>query len=236
MIVKKIIHIFLLLTLPQITVHGQDLDDISLDDLDEQSSQKIVTGMDEETGLENDDYSITNDQHRLSLLYHFNRDISSLTDLQTFEGQYAFNLQDLWVEVFFMRVSALYSEVFDTTSIALDQGQSSDSIQAFGAALSLQSFWIQELINNKRLFTTTSAGLGYYSYSNNFTGLDYTGFGLKTDFGVHIRQSSTFHYGVKMSYNLVPLKREAAFEGEPSSSRSLTASWLSLGFDLSIYF
>jgi hypothetical protein len=86
------------------------------------------------------------------------------------------------------------------------------------------------------MFTTTSAGIGYYSFDENFTGQSYGGPGLKTDFGLHRRSSRSVHYGVRMSYHLASVKRAEEVEGETSSQRALTLSWLTFGFDLSFYF
>lgn len=236
--IKKTLVPFILIHLC-CSLQAQEIKDFDIDDLElSERTRKsdTISYRDQQTGLMQENYSLDDDKYRLSFLYHFNRDFASLSDLQTIEAQYSFKVDSIWVELYALRLSALYSEIFDTTSVSIDQGESNDSISAFGLGVSYQGKWIQELINNKRLFTTTFAGLGYYNYSNEFTGQSFTGVGLKTDFGLHIRQSTKFHYGLKMSYHLAPMTREAAFEGEPSSARSLTASWLSFGFDFSIYF
>jgi hypothetical protein len=216
-----------------ITSYAQDLDSMNLDDLEDSST---LSYRNEATGVIRDDFSVAFDKQRLNFLYHINNDLASLTDIQTLEANYSYKLESVWLELFVMRVSALYSEVFDTTAISLEQGQSSDAIQAFGAGISYQGNWIQDFLDSQRIFTTTSVALGYYTYDNALTVQSYTGFGLKTDIGLHVRQSPKFHYGVKMSYNLAPMTRAAEFDGEPSSARSLTASWLSLALDIAFYF
>lgn len=215
---------------------AQDFDDISLDDLEEDgdATTKMVY-RDKTTGLLKEEHVLNKDRNRLSLVYHFNKDFSSIAGIQNIEGIFAKKFSSYWIEFFAFQLAATNSEIF-ASGASLDQGESEDSIFAFGASISYRGDWIQDFLGSNNLYSMTSAGLGYYSYTNNFTEDTYKGIGLKCDFGMHYRTSPTFHYGMKISYHLAPMTRAGTFEGEPSSARSVTASWVSLGLDLSLYF
>jgi hypothetical protein len=227
--------IFLLLMLSSMN-YAQDFDDVSLDDLEEDhnATTKMVY-REKTTGLLKEEHVLNKDRNRLSLVYHFNKDFSSIAGVQNIEGIFAKKFSSYWIEFFAFQLNATHSEIFSSGS-SLDQGESEDSILAFGAAISYRGDWIQDFLGSNNLYSMTSAGLGYYSYTNNFTEDTYKGLGLKCDFGMHYRTSATFHYGMKMTYHLAPMTRAATFDGEPSSARSVTASWVSLGLDLSLYF
>lgn len=227
--------IFWLFLLAPVVI-AQDISDISLDELEEDDkATKKVVYRDKTTGLLKEDSILDKDRNRLSLVYHFNKDFSSLAGIQNIEGIFAKKISSYWVELFAFQLSAKHSEIF-ASGTSLDQGDSDDSIFAFGASVSYRGDWVQDFLGSNNLYSMTSAGIGYYNYTNNFTEDSYKGVGLKCDFGMHYRTSATFHYGMKMTYHLAPMTRAAEFEGEPSSARSVTASWLSLGFDLSLYF
>lgn len=200
----------------------------------------ILKKRDVKTGLFLSDYNTYDDKNRLSFLYHLNSDLTALTDVQTLEASYAHRFNDLWVEFFGLRTSGQFKDLSGNNPLegpsSEDLISSSDTVTVFGASLSYRDSWIGNLLDTDKVFTTTSAGLGWYSFHQTFRDLTYTGPGLKADFGIHRRSSRTMHYGIKMSYHLASVKRSEEFEGETSSARSQTLNWLTFGFDLSFYF
>ncbi len=218
-------------------------DTFTQEDLEEIDSLKqgtVLKRRDVETGIFLQDYNTYSDKSRTSFLYHVNNDINSIADINTLEFNYAHRFELAWVEIFALRTTAKFNEITDNNpndfASSEDLEQTEESLFAFGAGLSYRSSWIQELVGSEKMFTTTSAGLGWYSLEENFSGFTYSGPGLKTDFGIHRRASRSMHYGVRMSYNLASVKRAQETENERSSQRGLTLSWLTVGFDLSFYF
>lgn len=211
-----------------------------LQEIDSLKRGTVLKRRDVETGLFLDDYNTSRDKNRTSFLYHLNNDLTDLTSIQTLEFIYAHRFELAWVEFFAFRTVGLFREITDNNPAdgadSVDLQETEDSILAFGASLSYRSNWIQELVNSDKMFTTTAAGIGWYNYTNNTRVKSFSGPGLKTDFGLHRRSSSNFHYGLKMSYHLAHVERQAEFEGETSSQRSQVLSWLTFGFDLSFYF
>lgn len=193
-----------------------------------------------ETGLFIKDYNTQSDKSRLSLLYHVNSDLKHLSGLQTLEAIYAYRFNEIWLELFGLKTFGKFNELTTTnpneTTASTELLNSGDTVMALGASIALRDNWISHLVNSDKIFTTTAAGIGWYSFTENLKGKTYSGPGLKADFGIHRRATRTMHYGVKLSYNLASVKRPADFENESSSKRAQTLTWLTLGFDISFYF
>ena len=211
-----------------------------VEELDSLKSGSILTKRDFDTGLYLDDYNTYKDRDRISFLYHLNNDLTALTNLQTVEFNWAHRFDIAWVEFFVFRTQAKFEELTENNpnegGISSDLLQSDDSILAGGASISYRGNWVGELFQSDKVFSTTSAGIGWYRFTESLREKTYSGPGLKCDFGVHRRSSRSIHYGMKMSYHLAHTKRAAEFEGETSSARAQVLSWLSFGFDLSFYF
>lgn len=219
---------------------GDAFTEEDLKEIDSLKRGTVLKRRDIETGVFLQDYNTYSDKNRTSFLYHVNNDINSITNITTLEFNYAHKFELAWLELFAIRTTATFNEITDSNPNDFSGGEALDlteeSLLAFGAGLSYRSSWIQELVNSDKMFTTTAASLGWYSLSENFSGFTYSGPGIKTDFGIHRRSSRSMHYGVRMSYNLASVKRAQETELERSSQRSLTLSWLTVGFDLSFYF
>lgn len=211
-----------------------------LEEIDNLKRGTVIKRRDIDSGLFLDDYNTDEDRNRTSFLFHLNNDLTDLTGIQSLEFLYAYRFEYSWVEFFAVRTSGRFEELTDNNpgdgADSLELRETDESILAFGASLSYRGTWIQDLVNSDKMFTTTAAGIGYYSLTENSRVKSYSGPGLKADFGLHRRSSRSIHYGMKMSYHLANVKRSAEFEGETSSQRSLVLSWLTFGFDLSFYF
>lgn len=211
-----------------------------LEEIDSLKQGTVLKRRNVKTGLFMKDYNTYEDKNRTSFIYHVNNDLTALTNIQTLEFNYAHRFELAWVEFFGLRTAGKFAELTDNNpSDGADTDElrdTDDQVLAFGAAISYRSDWVQELVGSDKMFTTTSAGLGWYNYTQNLRVKSYSGPGLKCDFGLHRRSSRSFHYGLKMSYHLADVKRAAEFEGETSSQRNQVLSWLTFGFDLSFYF
>lgn len=211
-----------------------------LEEIDNLREGAILKKRDVETGLFMKDYNTESDQNRLSFLYHGNTDFKHLTDIQTLEAIYAHRFNEMWFELFGFRTAGKFKSLTANNpnegSSSEDLLNSSDTVTAFGASIALRDSWIGHLLNTEKIFTTTSAGIGWYSFQEKFRQKTYSGPGLKADFGIHRRASRTMHYGLKMSYHLASVRRAPAYDKEPGSARGQTLTWLTLGFDVSFYF
>ena len=213
-----------------------------LTEIDSLREGAILRKRDIETGLFLNDYNTEKDKNRIGFMYHVNSDFTALTDVQTFEAVYSHRFNEVWLELFGMRTTGIFKDLTENNSaeggVSDELLTSEDTVTAFGGSISYRDSWIGHLLDTEKLFTTTTAGIGWYQYHQTFRDKTYSGPGLKADFGLHKRATRTMHYGLRMSYNLASVKRsmEEDEEGIPSSARSHTITWLTFGFDVSFYF
>ncbi len=179
-------------------------------------------------------------KHRWSLVFHTPHNLADTGRLLGIEGLYAYRWGELWPEFSFQRMTAQTEKIswpaFDGPVAAGNALDAEIGIAIFSAGLSFPSTWVQELADEKGLFTTSAASLNYVVMSDGGASNNFAGLGFKADFGLHYRAGESWHYGLKTSYHLSKVKREPLFDGEPSAPRSQILSFLSLGFDLSLYF
>jgi hypothetical protein len=200
----------------------------------------VIRQIDRSMGVFLEDYSTQKDQHRFGLNYHFNTDLKNPFEVTTLEANYAYRLGVAWLEFALAYTTGKYREMTRlNTSIAAEtelQREENATNLTFGGGLGYRTRYIRDLINSQNIFETIAAYLTYNSFSDNFRAESYTGYGIKTDFGVHFRSGARSHYGVKFSYNLASVRKAQEFETQGSAARSLTLTWATFGLDYSFYF
>lgn len=198
-------------------------------------------GRDQGTGLLLGDYNLARDKSRLGLAYQFNSDLKDLADLSTFEVEYSHRFELAWLDFVFARTSATFKELSDykpsaLNNASLDLLEETSDLLFLGAGVSTRTNYFADALDFNGWFETIGAQVGYAQFSENFTGLDFTGPALRASASFYKRMSRNFHFGVKMSYNLASTKREANTETESSPPRHLTLQWTSFGLELGYYF
>lgn len=237
----KILFFISLLLLNSSLFSNDEFSDAELENIMNDEPAKLIQMRDIETGLMVDRHRIKEDKNRISFLFHVNTNLYNISDVTGLEFNYAHHFKNYWLEFFFMRTQADFYRIVDETNSAdlpasstLDQ--SNDELSIYGIGISMRGAWIQELINSESIYTHTGANLAYYNLNQNLSSTSYSGPGLKADFGIHVRNSKTMHYGLRTTYYLAHVRRAQAFEGEDSSNRSLLLTWMTIGVDLSFYF
>lgn len=208
----------------------------------------ILYQRDSETGILNSGHSLTKDDNiRCSLLYHFNANLYNISQISSFEFIFAKQLQYPslpWLELFFSMTSATFSQIAKNNehlgedNVMLDD--SKDDLFSLGMGLGYRFKTIQTLlkgiIDSNTIFETTTAFLTYHSLNERYYSQKFTGVGLRADFGIHKRTALSWHYGLRFSYNIAPVKRSAMTSAERSHDRSLNLAWITLAIDLAFYF
>lgn len=208
----------------------------------------VVNTLNYETGIVKDQHSVYNDSSALSFLVHGNLKLNKVSELKMFEVNYSANLSNYtWLVLSAAQLTGTFGSIAENKTSGntgnssaeinfVRPEESSVSILSLGAGLSYRYKFFPEIFEWENVFETVGAMITYNQLDDSFRGLKYTGPGLRADYGMHKRLSRTFQIGLQGSYNAAIVKREAAFDKEKASDRSLVLTWLTLAFNLGIYF
>ena len=200
----------------------------------------ISSERDPNTGLDLKSYDTNADYKKIGFGYQTNADLREATGISTFEFHYAIKMDWYWLEFYFGRTTATNREIFTfnpnvgSPSEALNEETS--SINEFGIGLSTKTKYIQHLFGSPQLFEFVSATLNYVTLSEPFLGTDYSGLGIKADYAITWRLTSSYHIGLKGSYHLASVKRERINDNERSFQRSQVIDWFAFGIDMTFYY
>lgn len=214
----------------------KDLKDIT----DGHFGTNILEGQrDDRTGLELT-YNTFEDLNRFNFSLLFNADIRDLTDV--FYAEAAFGLflkENKYLDIFINTQSNKYGVMSERAAdISVDPetlDDTKESFFSFGLGPTYRTFFIRDLIPIKNLFETIHAGVGLGWFFEDRSNEGYFGPGLKTELGIHYRASKNVHFGTKLTWNHFWVKRDERFVDEPQGIRTLSLTWLALGFDIAIY-
>ena len=198
--------------------------------------------IDEESGILIDDYNISEDKRRWTISYLANPNTKELADIATFEFIFAQKREFAWIEYSLSRTSGTFRELAAynpnwglSQTQQRDLQETSDSVLTLGIGLSFRSAYIQHILSGD-WFEIIGASLTYHQFDEAFQEFTFTGPGIKADLGIQKRTSESYFWGVRGSYHLASLRRSAEQEGEASEARSLLLHWVSVGFDVGIYY
>lgn len=195
---------------------------------------------DEDSGIDLKSFDTNIDHTKIGFGYQLNADLRDATGISTFEFHYAKRMQWYWLEFHFARTTATNREILTfNTNVAPESDDlysETSSINEFGIGLSTRTKYTQAVYNSRSVFELLTATLNYVSLSEPFYGDDYTGVGIKADYAITWRMSSSYHFGIKGSYHLASVKRERINDDERSFERSQVIDWFALGIDMTFYY
>jgi hypothetical protein len=197
--------------------------------IDIQDNDILIKQFDKSRGTFVGTYHTSNDQTKISIIYHINPAISfsSFTDISkisTFEFAYTKKMQNYWLNLLIARTTASTDKLLESPLI----DNSHDTITTFGIGLYQRFHLFGDFFESSLLYESIEANITYNLIANDTQELNFSGVGLKSDFGIFYRFSRQLHYGVKFSYNLI--------SSQNSNNISHCISWISLGLDFSFYF
>lgn len=182
-----------------------------------------------------------NHTNKFSLSYGVNTSLLKAADLNSISASFAKKGSErLWYEVNFQSATGLFSKF--SANNAMATGATDDmlvdqknKLMSLDLAVGLESSYTQNLLALKDVFEYISAGIGYYSYSEDYSGEKFTGPGIHAKFQVYKRMSDFFSAGLNFNYHLASVKRKALSDTESGSDRSLTLGFATIGLDFNIY-
>jgi hypothetical protein len=179
-------------------------------------------------------------QNRFSFLLGVNPSIQKARDVTNFTFSYGKKFEDYWLDTNFLITNGIFNKI--TTNNPTATGLTSDqlvdtksSMTTIGVGIGRETRYAQTLLPFKDIYELMAANLTYNIYKENTSGKSFTGPGMIAKFSLYKRFSDYFSAGTQFTYNLAVVKRTQDPDTETSSIRSLTMSYLTLGFDLSFY-
>ncbi|MFZ8933602.1 MAG: hypothetical protein ACO2ZP_06875 [Bacteriovoracaceae bacterium] len=200
-----------------------------------------ISERNQNTGLVIKDFDTGKDNHRYGIQVLTTANILDASKLMGFEFTYG-NKMDIggWAEFLISKITAEFSQLAQThsglASSSDELDQTSEDLLQVGLGLGYRSTIIQNFIDSRYFFETTTVYATYNTLDENFTGQSYKGAGLRVEYGLHRRLSIGQHMGLKLSYNLSSVKRPALREGESGEDRSLVLRWIGVSVDFALYF
>ncbi|MCK5883125.1 MAG: hypothetical protein KAG61_05510 [Bacteriovoracaceae bacterium] len=195
--------------------------------------------IDNELGVTFDDYPITSDRQRVSLVASHGTNLKSPGNMYSIELNYALRLDSIWVETFISQTTANFNSLFGSQDNTVDDagiGDTTEKMISGGIGLGHRFNYIQELLGSSKWYESTTAFATYNLMEETYTAKPFQGFGLRTDFGIHYRMNPSSQVGLKGIYHVASLVRGPQNDTEKRTDRSLTTASLSFAFEYGMYF
>ena len=193
----------------------------------------------EQTGLMDEPWYSSDDRHILSFYGGGNANLKKVSRIAQLESSYSFKMDSVWPSVIFAHTAGKFS-AFTTPNPAITPTfgeallEADETLTTVGAGFSYHTRILTNLLGEK-CFEQTSFYVSYNIFTESFRNETFSGLGIKTNYGIYWRTSKRLHFGFKFSYDLMVLRKQAEFQNQRGSERSLTLSWPSVGLEIGMY-
>lgn len=170
-----------------------------------------------------------------------NPSIQKATDVRNFAFNYGTKKNDYyWLDFSLIGGQGLFKKITSNNPIAtglstFELDETTSKYTTFGIGLAFETNYSQTLVPFADIYETITADLTYTILKEPTADKSFSGPGILAKFLVYKRFSDYFSAGTQFTYNLAVVKRSQDFDTESSSARSLTLSYLTIGFDLIFY-
>lgn len=184
---------------------------------------------DAEFGLQLEEHLVDSDNRFLSLRYQMNFDAQDLSDVIGLGGLFTFRLTNWWPVISFEGLSL--SETLSNQSLK-------HSLQVYGLGMGTRGFLVQQMLRSRQWFEFLNAQLTYNQFKNKLDNDTYSGYGLKTQYGLHYLLSKGLHFGLLFTYNWATVTKNNTDTnaGLSRNARTKQIDWMGLGIDLAVHF
>lgn len=180
--------------------------------------------------------------NRFSALIGVNPDMTKTNENETLHLSYGLHkIENAWWDFNFTYSKGHFDKLTtnNPTATLLSSNQmaysTTTSQMAFGAGLQYETHYIQTLMPFKDMYELIGASLTYNFLKDPQVSNTFSGPGMIAKYSVLKKLTNYISIGGNLIYNLAVVKRSQLNSTETSSSRSLTLSHLTLGFDFSFY-
>lgn len=217
-----------------------DKKDVTLQD------ESIIYDMNKETGIKDKSHYTGRDEYKFSGNYLGHWELNKFTTISSFDVHFSKRFDDFWIETFLSRTAATFKAISENKTHNINAQSTSESrfqrpdaakelLLSGGVGVGYRFKMIYQFIETADVFETVTAYLVRHMLDESYRNDDYNGYGVRADYGIHKRTSTSFFYGGRLSYNFGMVKRHLA-DGESDSEGSLALSWMAIGFEAGYYF
>lgn len=178
--------------------------------------------------------------NRFSLLVGVNPSITKAADVTNFTFSYGKKFETYWLDSNLLITNGMFNKITTNNPSATAQTSANlegtkSTLTTIGVGIGRESRYAQTLLPFKEIYELMAANVTYNLYKETTSGKSFTGPGMIAKFSLYKKFSDYFTAGTQFTYNLAVVKRAQDTDTETSSVRSLTMSYLTVGFDLSFY-
>ena len=170
-----------------------------------------------------------------------NPSLQKATDIRNFAFNYASKIQqNYWLDFNLVTSQGLFEKMTTNNPSATQLSDlllvgATSNHTIFGVGIAIETRYTQTLVPFADIYELIATNLTYNILQEPTSSKSFTGPGVLAKFSVYKRFSDYFSAGTQFTYNLAVVKRAEQFSNESSSAKSLTLSYLTVGFDLSFY-
>lgn len=178
--------------------------------------------------------------NRFSFIAGLNPSMTNAADIVNFNFAYAKKMEDYWFDATFLITNGAFNKLTTNNFAATNESDAhlygtKSSMITFGLGVARESRYSQTLLPFDGMYEVISADLTYNLYKEKTTTKSFSGPGMIAKFSLFKKFNDYVSMGPQLLYNLAVVKRAQDVDTETSSARSLTMSYVTIGFDLSFY-
>ena len=179
-------------------------------------------------------------ENRFSFLVGVNPSVTKAGDVTNFAFSYGKKREDYWFSSSLVLTNGVFNKIStnnpSATGLTSDQLFATKStLTTFGVGLGRESRYAQTLIPISDIYEYMSADITYNLFKESVSAKSFSGPGMFAKISLYKKFSEYFSAGTQFTYNLAVVKRAQDNELESSSVRSLTISYLTVGFDFCFF-
>lgn len=179
-------------------------------------------------------------KNRFHLSFGLNPSMGRSQDIKAVTLSYAREWEEnFWVTAHYQLTGIKFRDLAENnptaTNVATsDIEEEAERLNTVGLGLLYKSRYITYLLPFN-LYELTGASITYSALNEKVGSESFKGPGIRAMYAVMKPIGEYTHLGIHFDYNLSSLKRAANGDDETSSQRGFSASWMTVGFDLSFF-
>lgn len=211
--------------------------------------ESMIYDFNTELGIKDQRKYTGSDSNKLGFAGHVSGDYEHFNNIIGFELNYlhrSTRYNQLWYGAQFFQHHTVFEAITQNQTPASGDNANDESqfqrpndakntVMGLGPGVSYRFKLLMEFFPTEDVFETVDVYLNYLQLNETSIKKNYRGYGLTTNYGIHKRSSSRFFYGGKFSYNAATVTRDA-LGSEKKSDRSLSLGWLTLAFEMGLFF